>query len=145
VSPDPGNPEEPPIETSVSLAGIPQLSPPIVVVGMRRSGTTVLGYVLSGMGIGMGQSADRHLQALCLHAINNELPRTDQVSWLNPNALVALLSDSGFVGEVARLGERMLGREMGFFEGVQSGQLWGWKAPRTTLALAVSRGLFPGG
>ena len=127
----------------ISSPRISQLSSPIIVVGMHRSGTTLLTSLLSEVGVEMGQELDRHLEALCFQSINDELLRTNQANWLNPAPFVSRLSDPDFVGHMAKLAERMLKNKMDSFGEIEPGQFWGWKDPRTTLTLPIWQRLFP--
>lgn len=141
--PDTSNPKRSLSDMGASLVKISQRSSPIILIGMHRSGTTLLTRLLSEMGAEMGQSLDRHREALCFQSINDTLLRTSRASWLNPDPFVSQLSTPDFVSQMTELAERMLANEIETFGRIGPEQLWGWKDPRTTLTLPIWLCLFP--
>ncbi|WP_420576955.1 sulfotransferase [Ekhidna sp.] len=127
---------------------IGSLKPPILIIGMHRSGTTMISKYLDSIGIWSGpfKRKDVNNESRFFIKLNDWLLRETNASWDNPY-------NFKFIDESAqeRLSldvERYLNRFLGFrfFLGknpFSSTFLWGWKDPRTTITYSIWKKLFP--
>jgi len=128
--------------------------PPVIIIGMHRSGTSLLTRALQDAGFFMGRGASRNEEAAFTNAINAWLFREASATWDRPEPMDDLLADrelmawlTDYVGGVVDgpaairfLGmRRWLGRP-GFHRQTQP---WGWKDPRNTWTLPLWLSLFP--
>lgn len=120
-----------------------ELSPPVIVIGMHRSGTTLVSRILSECGIQMGDTVERNNESVCFLQINDILLRKCNASWINPNRFLAKLHDDSFIYSISELANKEMKTRFHFHGVVEPGQMWGWKDPRTTLTLPVWLQLFP--
>lgn len=116
---------------------------PIIVVGMHRSGTTLVTQMLSEFGVQMGEQQDRHREAVAFLKTNDYMLRKTGASWLNPKPFLIRLASPGFEDEMTQVASRKLRQYIHLFGPVESGRLWGWKDPRTTLTWQIWLKLFP--
>ena len=127
---------------------------PVIVMGMHRSGTTLMVRVLEKMGLFMGHDQDPNAEARFFLRINERLLGFAGARWDQPEAMLRLLEDEALCERLgAWLEDRMTGPETRLFMR-KSGWLryrdvrrypkpWGWKDPRNTLTLPLWRRLFP--
>ncbi|MGI9237292.1 MAG: sulfotransferase [Woeseiaceae bacterium] len=126
---------------------------PVIVIGMHRSGTSLLAQQLEDLGVDMGKWQARNTnEAMFFRNRNQLLLSLAHASWDNPNAFLRALGNPewrrAFVRVVARdlgtirtlnfLPPRMLARFL-----PEPSQFWGFKDPRTTLTLPVWLDIFP--
>ncbi|WP_019569533.1 sulfotransferase [Thioalkalivibrio sp. ALE11] len=129
-------------------------TPPVIIIGMHRSGTSLLTRVLQQAGFFMGVGASRNEEAAFTNAINAWLFREASATWDRPESFDWLLEDDtlrpwlldymeGVVRGPASL--RFLGFRRGLRGGGMPGQNrpWGWKDPRNTYTLPLWLELFP--
>ncbi|WP_019591011.1 sulfotransferase [Thioalkalivibrio sp. ALE20] len=129
-------------------------TPPVIIIGMHRSGTSLLTRVLQQAGFFMGLGASRNEEAAFTNAINAWLFREASATWDRPESFDWLLEDDtlrpwlldymeGVVRGPASL--RFLGFRRGLRGGGMPGQNrpWGWKDPRNTYTLPLWLELFP--
>lgn len=127
---------------------------PVIIIGMHRSGTSLLTRALQRFGFFMGIGTSRNEEAAFTNALNNWLFRHAGATWDQPESMNLLLQDhdlrphlndylAGVIDGPASL--RFLGpvRWMrdGGLRGI--GQPWGWKDPRNTYTLPFWLELFP--
>jgi hypothetical protein len=129
-------------------------TPPVIVIGMHRSGTSALTRLLQQSGLFMGRGASRNEEAGFTNAVNAWLFRQASATWDRPESVDELLADDAvrpalgdYVGGIVRgpaslrfLGPRRWWRWRGLD---RVGQPWGWKDPRNTWTLPVWLELFP--
>lgn len=129
-------------------------TPPVIIIGMHRSGTSLLTRVLQQAGFFMGLGASRNEEAAFTNAVNAWLLRQASAYWDRPEPMDELLADEdarpilldymrGIVNGPAAL--RFLGptrwlRARGF---AGMAEPWGWKDPRNTWTLPLWLELFP--
>jgi hypothetical protein len=116
---------------------------PIIVIGMHRSGTTLLSTILSELGVQMGREQERNKESICFLATNDVLLRTNGAHWANPAPFLRQLSDQSFLARMSEVASETLSAKIKLFGDVEPGQQWGWKDPRTTLTLPIWLKLFP--
>jgi hypothetical protein len=130
------------------------LAPPVIVIGMHRSGTSMVARILEELGLFVGEKKDRYYEALFFLRLNNWLLRQSGGAWDHPEPIKFLLRSE----EVRRLCTdyiRNLMRTpritnyMGWRRYLQHrspermGIPWGWKDPRNTYTLPLWLDLFP--
>ncbi len=128
--------------------------PPVIIIGMHRSGTSLLTRVLQRAGFFMGQGASRNEEAAFTNALNAWVFGQASATWDRPESMDWLLADEAlrpwlldYMGRLARgpAAMRFLGpgrwlRYRGL-AGVR--EPWGWKDPRNTYTLPLWLELFP--
>lgn len=119
------------------------LTPPIIVFGMHRSGTSLLANVLSKIGVHLGNDLVGHHESFCFQNINNELLSLKGSHWARPEPFVTAIKTEEFVKQcqshiMASISTQIMSygkpNEFGF---------WGWKDPRNTLTLPIWLQRFP--
>ncbi len=126
---------------------------PIVILGMHRSGTTLLTQILSGLGVFMGENLSKHHESQYFNETNDWILQIAHGSWDYPKPLFHLLEEPGTRKKVVD-GLTQKINSMKFrlsYVGLQNlSQFygshlpnWGWKDPRTTLTWPLWRDMFP--
>lgn len=127
---------------------------PFVILGMHRSGTTLVASLLGKCGLFQGQRLDQNHEPVFFQQLNRWVFRSAHCDWDSPEPLVHsmaapevvewnvrylryLLSSPRFAEYwgFCRWGSQMLG--------VADGEPWGFKDPRTTLTLPIWSRIFP--
>lgn len=127
---------------------------PVIVIGMHRSGTSLLTRALQSFGFFMGVGTSRNEEAAFTNALNNWLFKHAGATWDRPEPMDLLLRDhelqphlhdylAGVIDGPASL--RFLGpvRWLRYGGLTGMGQPWGWKDPRNTYTLPFWLELFP--
>lgn len=122
---------------------------PILLIGMHRSGTSMLAGLLARSGVYIGRRLGRNNEALFFRRLNRWLLAQGGVSWTRPLGFADLLADPegrDLAADYLRTSLRAP-RELGFWgwrglAGNRQGP-WGWKDPRTTFTLPLWLELFP--
>ncbi len=128
--------------------------PPVIIIGMHRSGTSLLTRVLQQNGFFMGRGASRNEEAAFTNAVNAWIFRQASATWDRPESMDELLADEAlrpwlldYIGGIIRgpASLRFLGLRRGLRGGGLPGQTapWGWKDPRNTYTLPLWLELFP--
>lgn len=124
-----------------------QLPPPVIVVGMHGSGSSIVSRILAELGVYMGSGLDEHAEAAEFFALNEELLYRANASWHRPDPFLTLREEPGF-SRSALL--RLVGATYGQLRSRYLAGLlrdprsqWGWKDPRTSLTLPYWLHLFP--
>lgn len=124
---------------TLELRGVPL--DPIIVLGMHRSGTTMLVKVLQSAGVFMGKQLSGNYESRVFQDANRQIFDYFNASWMNghllPNPDILYRGYSGLAAAIAaRLTEDL---PVAFFDSMSpSCKSWGFKDPR----LSVSAGLF---
>lgn len=127
-----------------------EIKPPVIVLGMHRSGTSLVTGCLIQMGIFMGDDLEENLESKFFIGINDWLLHQAGVSWQDPESFV--YAPDEFIILMAEIVDRRLrsGRSREYFgKHMTYGPLnrlysgWGWKDPRTTFTWEVWKKLFP--
>jgi len=130
------------------------LASPIIVIGMHRSGTTLLTRMLEAFGVHWGEKRDEYNEALNFQSINESIFERASATWDNPLPVSESLNRPSFVEEALRLAEERLGGDWirshhrsSTMRGAEmtavGGAPWGWKDPRTTFTLPLWLRLYP--
>lgn len=129
-------------------------TPPIIILGMHRSGTSLVSRMLEDMGLFVGWRKDVNNEAWLFLRLNEWLLRQCGGAWDNPMPIRHLLDNPParqaalrylrfqltspqairFLGPARYLRYRDVGR---------MNRLWGWKDPRNTFTLPLWLDLFP--
>lgn len=124
-----------------------RLPPPLIVVGMHGSGSSIVSRILAELGVYMGANLDAHAEAAEFFHLNEELYYRAGAAWHRPKPVLELIERADFrAAGVLRLAAATYGglrsRYLsGYGQGVHT--LWGWKDPRNSLTLPLWLQLFP--
>lgn len=119
---------------------------PVVVLGMHRSGTTMLTNVLLQAGVFMGTRLSGNMESRVFQDANRQIFDYFNASWLDgyllPKPDIFCNSFSGLAAGIAdRLSEDL---RTAFFDTAPLGcRLWGFKDPRTSVTAGLFLRLFP--
>lgn len=130
------------------------IRPPVILLGMHRSGTSMLCDLLAELGLFLGASVQGDHEAVFFLGVNDRLLRNVNASWDNPAPFVEFLNHEPAVrmstqclrGDVlSRPIRRYLGlrRYIKYRNVAGIDQPWGWKDPRNTYTLPLWLRLFP--
>lgn len=129
-------------------------TPPILVIGMHRSGTSLLNRVLDEAGVFMGADLDPNHESLFFMDINRWLLAQSGGRWDTPETIRYLLENKDvfevFRSHVYNLLQSKYAKEfLGDIYGkpccslLQLNFPWGWKDPRSTMTLPLWQSIFP--
>ncbi len=130
------------------------LPPPVIVIGMHRSGTTLLTRVIEAFGLCWGRNRDEYNEDQDFQALNEQLFEKAGARWDNPGSLTSMLIKPAFAAEAEKLlrdGIDCIGRDFLPEQKVSvcgdrartAVSSWGWKDPRSTFTLPLWLKLFP--
>lgn len=127
---------------------------PYIIIGMHRSGTSLVANLLNDLGLYIGWQLDNNTEATFFRERNERILNACNGSWDNPKVFDALLGNSGLRRKVTDLlsGDlrsfnvlSYLGPE--YFKKYKSvfnlDIPWGWKDPRNTVLLPIWCDIFP--
>lgn len=131
------------------------MNQPIIILGMHRSGTSMLTRLLREQGLFLGHKFSGDDEATFFQTINRWMHRIAGTNWDRPLPAVEMLEDPEHVERIAAvvssrlsgpgtyefLGPKMLRHGMKI--GVDLPFLWGFKDPRSSINLPVWLHLFP--
>jgi len=127
---------------------------PIIVLGMHRSGTTLLAEILADLGVFIGNDTNVHNESKIIFKLNESILRISHAHWDNPQLVENLIADETSFGETVGF----IGKKVGSYEFIYrywgfhnvllikfraKKRLWGWKEPRTTVTFPVWNKNFP--
>lgn len=127
---------------------------PIIIIGMHRSGTSMIARILEELGLFVGKKKESHLEALFFLNLNDWLLNQSGGAWDNPGHIRRLLS----CGEVRALVMEWIrylmktprvvsylgwGKYLRYRTPANLDIPWGWKDPRNTYTLPLWLDLFP--
>jgi hypothetical protein len=128
------------------------LPPPVILLGMHRSGTSILARMLRACGLFLGRNLDNHYEPGYFRRVNDALLNRAGSSWSQPEEYRGRRGDPDFHRESVEFVRRSVDRDFAgrFFTLAQRIPLlgdplphWGWKEPRTCLSMGVWNELFP--
>ncbi len=128
--------------------------PPVIIMGMHRSGTGLVADVLREMGLFTGWRRDPNGEALFFQHLNDWMLRLSSGAWDSPQAIDYLLGDDAVQSMVvAYLRHFVNGPRSLLFLGPRRYAScrklervsfpWGWKDPRNTFTLPIWQLVFP--
>jgi hypothetical protein len=127
-------------------------SSPIIVIGMHRSGTSILTRMLIEQGVYMGRNFDPNSEDGFFKGVNQRIMNSLHATWSNPEGMIEI---SDFFSETCDISIRNFINKYGFMytcdryrilpslRGADESQLWGWKDPVNTFTLPIWRRVFP--
>ncbi|WP_163328937.1 sulfotransferase [Desulfurobacterium thermolithotrophum] len=125
---------------------------PVIVIGMHRSGTSLLTRILEELGVFMGYEKEENEESIYFLRLNEWILSQANASWDNPynfrflkefhkriikEVLVKELSSKEFLSSY-------LGNKKFMYSSLfDLNFLWGWKDPRNTFTLEIWKSIFP--
>jgi hypothetical protein len=130
------------------------VSSPVIIIGMHRSGTTMVTRLLARCGLFVGAYLESNCESRMFLSINNWIFRQSNAAWDYPLALRHLLSNNMAKSMVLEHLKFLLSTPYvfyylgfrGYFRYTTLHRLsrpWGWKDPRNTFTLPFWLDLFP--
>ncbi len=127
---------------------------PIIVIGMHRSGTTMIAKMLSAMGLFIGWDLEENYEARYFYNINRQILQAFNGSWDNPRVIDNLLNHPDIFKKITYtlqndldsfesflyLGPRLYIR---YRSALKLDFPWGWKEPCNTFMLPLWLDIFP--
>ena len=129
--------------------------PPIVIIGMHRSGTSMVTRMLESLGLFVGARKDSNCEARFFQGINRWLLDQTGSSWDNPQPIHYLVNNrevraktSDYIGRFLLKSPRAISflgwRKYLRYPDVRKLDVpWGWKDPRNTFTLPLWLDVFP--
>lgn len=129
-------------------------NPPVIVIGMHRSGTSMLTRVLQRSGFFMGRGTTRNEECRWTNAVNYWLFGQASATWERPEGMDTVLASApwrevvtdylgGITDGPASLGYLGVRRWARYRSMHRVTAPWGWKDPRNTFTLPLWRSVFP--
>lgn len=119
---------------------------PILVMGMHRSGTSIVAEILDALGVNMGRFMDTNHEPMTHIALNNWILRQAGTTWEYPTDIERLYSSEKALdavrGSIRGATERSIIKSVHM--STNKNQVWGWKDPRNTATLPVWLNIYPG-
>lgn len=133
---------------------IPCLHQPVILLGMHRSGTTMVAKLLDELGLFLGAQVQGDHEAVYFLELNDLLFKNVNATWDHPAGMLSFLPHEAAVEMSVRcLRGDLLSRGIRRFLGLKNtlqyrsiesfGRPWGWKDPRNVFTLPLWLRLFP--
>ena len=130
------------------------LRPPVILLGMHRSGTSLIARLLDELGLFQGNELQEDHESVYFLEVNDLLLRRIGASWDNPAPARDFLKDPKALELTAKcvradlLSKQVTGylglkRYLKYGSPEKLDVPWGWKDPRTVFSLALWLKLFP--
>jgi hypothetical protein len=128
--------------------------PPLIIMGMHRSGTSLLCRLLQRLGLFAGWDTGRTAESLFFRRTNDWVLKCAGASWDNPTGWRELPDNPlGYQAVKEAVAARVTGFRMGQYlgplrtlrsiGGSPVDRPWGWKDPRNTITLPLWLDIFP--
>ncbi len=128
---------------------------PTLIIGMHRSGTSLVARVLEDLGLFLGRRLQGDHESTFFLRLNDWLLHEAGASWDRPEGIDAVLEDQAARESIVRflrsyirgprsveyLGWSSVRLGRGFWQPPAN---WGWKDPRTTFTVPLWASVFPG-
>lgn len=130
-------------------------NPPVIIIGMHRSGTSLLSRLLEECGVYFGYVKDEYNESIVFQLINEHLLRHGETTWDQPEKFSPICAHSIQLEQMTNHIETLLDESTArYYWGKHDFQTlkndksafqlpWGWKDPRTTITLPAWLRLFP--
>lgn len=127
---------------------------PVIMIGMHRSGTSLISRVLGELGVNMGKKTEMNDESTLFQGLNDWMLSQSGASWDNPCSIELLLNNPEIRLAVEEYLRNMLNSprvisHIGLAKYIRYNSLWnlptswGWKDPRNTFTLPIWLDLFP--
>jgi len=116
---------------------------PVIVMGMHRSGTTLVAELLDEVGVFMGLELGHYHESAFFQRLNQDLLANYGADWTRPGPFLEAMADPEQVQACVCQVRAAVAVESAVNEVGGPGQPWGWKDPRNTLTLPVWLGCYP--
>jgi hypothetical protein len=134
---------------------VPALRQPVLLLGMHRSGTSLIARVLDALGLFQGADLQDDHESMTFLEFNDRLLRRIGASWDNPTPCRPFLENERALELTARcFAADATGRHIKPYLGLRRylklrsptrlDSPWGWKDPRTVFTLPAWLKVFPG-
>lgn len=131
-----------------------KILPPVIVIGMHRSGTTMIMRMLEELGLFVGKRLEDNHEAIFFLELNDWMLHQCGGNWFHPGHISHLIENDKMrkltVDYLCNLlkGVQVAGYTgvINFLGGMRPLQMtvpWGWKDPRNTFTLPVWLDIFP--
>ncbi len=128
---------------------------PVIIIGMHRSGTSMIAKMLEDLGLFSGVRKDRNHEAMFFQKLNDWIFRQCGTTWDHPASIQYLMDNRDVRAMVENYTRYTLQtpRSIGYLGWKRYTQYrnishldipWGWKDPRNTYTLPIWMDLFPG-
>jgi hypothetical protein len=129
------------------LEGSNQQSP-IIIMGMHRSGTSLVTRLIENLGVFLGNDLDRNHESNFFKSINEKLIRDAGGNWDNPKPIKWLFEDVQirncyFQYIKDQINSHQKFKYLGYFKRNSMNNIWGWKDPRNTFTAPIWRDIYP--
>lgn len=127
---------------------------PIIIVGMHRSGTSMISRFLEDAGLFQGKKKDDNNESVFFLKINEWIIQQSGGSWDQPLSLQNILDDEELKPLVCQYVKKLInspylieylgfGNYVKYTSAQNIGIKWGWKDPRNTFTIPLWLDLFP--
>lgn len=141
------------IRKSISSKFASTHNSPIIVVGMHRSGTTLLTRLLQRAGVNMGNQQSKNAESELFQSLNKRILNSVGASWRciehlpPPGELKNIFQEKIVAGIKRSMTSQLIGSHIGYravlCDVIGGETTWGWKDPRNTLLLPIWKNIFP--
>jgi hypothetical protein len=139
---------------AVNPESLPVLRPPVILLGMHRSGTSLIARLLDDLGLFQGAELQDDHESVYFMDVNDLLLKRVGAAWDNPAPVSGFLENADALRLTAAcvradLESKRLAGYLGLKRYVKYKSLrkldspWGWKDPRTVFTLPLWLRLFP--
>lgn len=139
---------------TTDAVAIPVSRPPVILLGMHRSGTSLIARLLDELGLFQGHELQEDHESTYFLEVNDRLMTRGGASWDNPAPTRGFLQDPAALDLTARcLAADLQSKHLKGFLGLKRylsvrslaklDQPWGWKDPRAVFTLPAWLRLFP--
>lgn len=119
---------------------INHITSPVIIIGMHRSGTSLLSRVFNKAGVFQGVFRDHNHEAFHFLSINQQTLQKSGNDWLNPSVPEKVNYYSISAEELYAIHFQISSNRI---KRTLSTHRWGWKDPRNTFTLPMYLELFP--
>lgn len=127
---------------------------PVIIIGMHRSGTSMLSRHLSMLGVNMGARQEKNWESHHIRRINQLVFRQINAAWNHVTPFNNLYASRDHMQAIEDLmlsfiTTRFYLSHLGILDGISailninSIKPWGWKDPRNTFTLPMWKSIFP--
>lgn len=127
---------------------------PVIIIGMHRSGTSMLTRTMQEFGFFMGRGTTRNEECRWTNSLNYWIFRQASATWERPEGVDTVLAESelcapiedylsGVVDGPASIGYLGARRWLRYRSLRRVAEPWGWKDPRNTYTLPLWLKIFP--